>query len=126
EEIRAARKDHDRGGARGGSASWAAARPRFSTVGHRLKTEHAGRVSPMIGVVRGVAAAVVYDDLAEIEGRHAFETGNIHAELVRVRTSFVMSVDAADGAEMMLRDLRVEPISGEIVFALRDAKVCRR
>jgi hypothetical protein len=69
-----------------------------------------------------MAAAVEDDDFVEIERRHAFETGDVDAELVRVRAALVMRVDAADGTEMMLGAHRVEPIGRELVLALRNAE----
>jgi hypothetical protein len=50
----------------------------------------------MLRIVAGVALPVVDDDLAEIERRHAIETSDVHAELVRLRSALMMRVDAAD------------------------------
>lgn len=69
---------------------------------------------------------VVDDDLFEIEWRHAFEAGGVHAELVGVRAALVVRVDAALRAEVMLRDVRVEAIRRELVFALRDSETVVR
>jgi hypothetical protein len=67
------------------------------------------------GIVRRVLRTVVDDDLFEIERRHAFEACDIDANLVGVRTPLVVRVDAAVSAEMMLGDLGIEAVGGELV-----------
>ena len=74
----------------------------------------------MLGIVGRVALAVVEDHFAKIEGRNAFQAGDVDAELIRVRAAFVVRVDAADTAEMMLSGARVEPVGGEFVLPARD------
>ena len=80
----------------------------------------------MLGIVGGVALPIMDDDLAEIERRCAFQAGDVDAELARIRSAFVMDVDAADAAEMMLGDAGVESVGRELVRALRDAEMLGR
>ena len=42
-----------------------------------------------------MAVAVVNDDLAEIERRHAFEAGDVDAELIGIRAALMVRVNAA-------------------------------
>jgi len=77
-------------------------------------------------IVGRVPIAVVDNDLGKIEGRHALQASHVHPELVRVRAAFVVSVNAANRAEMMLRGLRVEPVFRELFLALRDPELRRR
>lgn len=65
-----------------------------------------------------MSLAVIDDYFAEIEGRYAFQAGDIDPKLVRVRASLVMRVDAALRAKMMLRDTGVEAVGGELVRSL--------
>ena len=62
----------------------------------------------------------------EIERRDAFETSDIHSELIRIRAPLVVRIDPANGAEVMLGDLRVEAVGSELVFALRDPEILVR
>ena len=50
------------------------------------------------------------DDFREIEWRDTFEASHIDPELVRARAPFVVRIDPAGGAEVMLGGLRVEAI----------------
>src|SRR6185369_999033 len=86
----------------------------------RLEPQHALGVGGMGRVIARVALAVIDHDFGEIEGRDAFETGDVDAELVGVRAAFVVRVDAADRAKMMLRDPRIEPVGRELVLAFED------
>lgn len=81
--------------------------------------QRSGGVSPVGRIVPRMALAIVDDHFAEIERRNAFQAGDVDAELIGIRAALVMGIDAADLAEVMLRDLRVEAIGRELVLTLQ-------
>ena len=77
----------------------------------------------MFGIIGWMPVAIENDDLTKIKRRNALETGGVDSELIGVRSTLVVRVDAAVGAEVMLRAHRVEPVRNELVFSLCDAEV---
>jgi len=63
---------------------------------------------------------------AEIERRNTFEAGDVDPELIGVRAPLVVSVDAADRAEIMLGDAGVEAVGCELVRTLGDPEALWR
>jgi hypothetical protein len=80
----------------------------------------------MLGIVGRVTVAVMDYDFGEIEWRYALETGDIDAELIRVRPALVVRVNAASVTEMVLGDTGIEAIGRELVLALGDFEILRR
>jgi hypothetical protein len=77
----------------------------------------------MGGVVGRMPLSVENNELAKIKGRKPLETSSVHSQLVGVRAALVVSVDAADGAEMMLGGFCVEAISRKKVIASSDSEI---
>ena len=63
-----------------------------------------------------------------IEGSevHTIETSDIHIDFVRIGSRNIEGVYPAYAAEMMLRNLRVEFVRGEILSAGHEVEICRR
>lgn len=59
----------------------------------------------------------------EVEWAHAFDTGDIDPVLVRIGAALVKGVDAALGAEVVLRFVRMKLIERERLFALGDRDI---
>lgn len=66
--------------------------------------------------------AVVDRYFLNVERIHSLETSDIEAIQARIGSSEMMRIDAAHGAEKMLRGIRVELIDGKRLFPFRDSK----
>lgn len=67
--------------------------------------------------------AVVDDDFTEIERGDAFKAGDVDPKLLWIRAAFVVGVDSANRAEMMLRHPRVEAVGSKFVLTLDDLEI---
>ena len=88
----------------------------------RLEPQHSRGVGGVSRVIARMPLAVVDHDFLEIEWRDAFQAGDVDPELVGIRATLVVRVDAAFRAKVMLGDVGVEPVRLEFVFTLRDAE----
>jgi len=80
----------------------------------------------VLGVISRVPLPVEHSDFVKVEGRHAFEASDVDTKLVGVRAAFVVRVDAAIRAEMVLGSLSVEAVGGELVLARSEPEISRR
>jgi hypothetical protein len=55
-----------------------------------------------------VVDAIIGRDARNLKGIHAFQTSDVIAILIRIQATLVMGVDAAVGAEIVPRGIRVE------------------
>ena len=83
--------------------------------------------SDFAGIIAGVPHAIHHRHLGEVEWADAFQTRNVDAVLVRIRTALVMGVDAALRTKEMLGFARIEPVAGQLVLAPDEAQApqCR-
>src|SRR5690606_2053192 len=70
-----------------------------------------------VAAVRRMIDPVIDGHLVEIEGADPRQAGNVDAVLSRVRSSLMVCVDAASGAEVVLRGPRIETVDGELIPA---------
>ena len=89
---------------------------RMEARGRRAGLRRAGR-----GSVRRVVDAVIDWHLAEQEWIDALQAAHVVAVLVGERASPVVRVDAADTAEVVPCDLRVELVEAKVLLAQHDA-----
>src|SRR5262249_1786034 len=64
-------------------------------------------------VVRWVVDAVVDDNVLEIERAQPRQASNVHAVLVRIRSSLMVGIDTAFRAKEMLCRTRIELVDGQ-------------
>ncbi len=67
--------------------------------------------------ILGVSDSVINNDFFKIKRADAFDASDIDAIFIRARAAFVMGIDTALGAEIMLGGHRAELIFGQHLLA---------
>ena len=80
-------------------------------------------MSLMLRIVGRMPVAVIDRHCRKIERRDAVKTGNVDAELGRVRAPLMVRIDAADTAKIMFGDAAVELIFRKLVGAGCDVEL---
>lgn len=91
-----------------------------------LKGQCSRKVRLMLGIIARMRLSIEHWELMKIKWGDAFEAGGIDAKLMGVRAAFMVRVDAANRAKMMLRGLGIETIGRKIVLASCDPELLGR